>query len=628
MRPEDARYLEQTAWHVMVQGDTSAFYTGTNPLVTFSPLAAAARGVGFLSITADRDGAFRRIPLLVRYGAAFYPSFAFQVVCEYLRVPPNKVLVRPGTSIVLRDAQGPGAATPHDVVIPIDRHGNMVINYLGAWERLKHHNLADILLASGDRDELDILGEELAGKIVVVADTSTGSSDVGAIPLDANFPLSGLHTNIINTIITERFLRQLSGLEMLGVEALLLGGLLVLTWWLKSRWLAAGAFGVAALYVSVAAAGFLYGHIICNVVRPLLMLTVATIALVVQRYIAEERAKLEGLRQRDFVRQVFGRYLSDAVVEEVLGSPKGLEMGGELRQITLLVSDLRGFTSLSARLSPREVIPMLNRYFERMIDVIARYRGTVDELMGDGMLVFFGAPFPASDDAERAVACAIDMQCALVEFNAEQRAQHLPELAMGIGINTGEVIVGNIGSLKRSKYGAVGSAINTTYRIESHTIGGQLLVSPSTYERVRSLVHVRGTLQAQFKGLDQPVPLYDISGIAGKYHLSLPEKPAETLIPLTPPLSLACFPIDGKVVSHTAMAGCLTHLTGSAALGTLAGQVAAYSNVKLLLTPAAGPQLSDVYAKILTCDPAETEGWRIRLEFTSLPEAARTFLES
>jgi adenylate cyclase len=273
------------------------------------------------------------------------------------------------------------------------------------------------------------------------------------------------------------------------------------------------------VYVSVAAAAFFYGAVIYNVVRPLLLLTFATIALVIQRYIAEERAKLEGLRQRDFVRQIFGRYLSDSVVEEILGSPRGLDMGGELRQITLLVSDLRGFTSLAARLSAREVIPILNRYFERMIDVISHYRGTVDELMGDGMLVFFGAPFSAADDAERAVACAIAMQQALVTFNVEQRAQHLPELAMGIGINTGEVIVGNIGSLKRSKYGAVGSAINTTYRIESHTIGGQVLVSPSTYERVRALVQVRGTLPAQFKGLDQPVTLYDISGISGSYRL-------------------------------------------------------------------------------------------------------------
>jgi adenylate cyclase len=628
LRPEDARYLEQTAWRVMLQGDARTFYTGTNPLVTFSPLATAAQGLGFLSITADRDGAFRRLPLLVRYGDAFYPSFAFRVACAYLGVYPEQILVQPGKHIILQRAQRPGSAAPHDIVIPIDRHGNMVINYLGTWERLTHYNLADILLASEDHDELDLWSEELAGKIVVVADTSTGSSDVGAIPLDINFPLSGLHSNIIHTIITEQFLRELTRLEMLGIEALLLGLLLICAWWLTSRWVALGTLLIAGLYVGMAASGFLYGQVICNVVRPLLLLTFATVALVVQRYIAEERAKLEGLRQRDFVRQVFGRYLSDGVVEEILGSPKGLDMGGELRQITLLVSDLRGFTSLAARLSPRQVILILNRYFERMIDIIARYRGTVDELMGDGMLVFFGAPFPAADDPERAVACAIEMQQALLAFNAEQRTQHLPELAMGIGINTGEVIVGNIGSVQRSKYGAVGSAINTTYRIESHTIGGQILLSPSTYDRVRTLVQVRSTPQAQFKGLDQPVTLYDISGIGGPYALSLPDKPPEALVPLAPPLPLQCFPIDGKVVAQTAMAGHLTALAGSTAEGHLEGQISTYSNLKIALLPPHHSPLSDVYAKVLAVDAGAAGTSHVRLEFTSLPEAAKTFLSN
>src|SRR5919109_1315604 len=226
-------------------------------------------------------------------------------------------------------------------------------------------------------------------------------------------------------------------------------------------------------------------------------------------------------------------------------------MVGEVREITLLVSDLRGFTSLAARLSPPEVIAILNRYFERMIDIIARYRGTVDELQGDGILTFFGAPLAAPDDPERAVACALAMQLALLEFNREQRQLQLPELAMGIGINTGELIVGNIGSLKRSKYGAVGSAINTAYRIESHTVGGQILMSPSTYARVQALVHVRSTMQAQFKGIDHPVTLYDVCGISGKYHLALPEKPAEPLVPLLSPLPIACFPVDGKIVAET-----------------------------------------------------------------------------
>ena len=278
------RYLEQTAWRVIVQGDTSTFYTGTNPLTTFAPLAAAARGLGFLSITADRDGAFRRVPLLVRYGAGFYPSFAFRVACEYLGVSPDKILVRPGKHIVLRDVQHPGGATPHDVVIPIDRSGNMVINYLGTWERLEHYNLADILLASEDRDELDKWGDGLAGKIVVVADVSTGSSDVGAMPLDVTFPLSGLHTNIIHTILTETFLRELSIWEMALIEASLLLIIFAFSYCRIPLWpFELGILAIVCGYIGLVLACFFYGGLICNnVISPLLMVFLANTGILLK----------------------------------------------------------------------------------------------------------------------------------------------------------------------------------------------------------------------------------------------------------------------------------------------------------------------------------------------------------
>ena len=626
-RADDKRYVEQTAWSLAVQGDRSALYIGMDPVSTFYNLAIAAQGLGYLSTTADRDGILRRLPLVVRYNGAFYPSLGFRVICAYLRVPATHIIVIPGRHIILRGAQRPGADSPHDIVIPIDRQGNMIINYMGAWERFKHYPLERILAASQKRIEREILQEELAGKIVVIGDVSTGTSDVGAVPLDASFPLSGLHTNVIHTILTENFLRELSAPEMLLIEAVLLGLMLILALRFGSRTFALGALGLAVGYVSLGILGFLYGHVIANLVRPLLMLTFATVATVIQRYMTEEKARLEGLRQRDFIHDTFGRYLSPDVVEELLGSPKGLQMGGELREITLLVSDLRGFTSLAARLSPPEVIAILNRYFERMIEIIARHRGTVDELQGDGMLTFFGAPFATPDDPERAVACALAMQLALLDFNAEQRQLNLPELAMGIGINTGEVIVGNIGSIKRSKYGAVGSAINTAYRIESHTIGGQILISPSTYARVQTLVQVRSTMPAQFKGLDQPVTLYEIGGISGPYHLTLPEKPAEILVTLTTPLPMACFLIEGKMVSETAIPGALLRLAGAHnAEATIEEQVPAYTNIRLTLAPPGHAPLADVYAKVVASEPLDPRVARVRLEFTALPDDAKAFL--
>lgn len=623
-RADDVRYVEQTSWPVTVAGEAEAMYVGSAPLTTFPALARVTRGLGYLNSTADRDGVLRRAPLLVRYRDTFYPSLAFRVVCDYLHVPPERIMVKLGESITLRGAQRPGTATARDVVIPIDQHGNMVVNYLGPWERLRHYRFVDIVRASEDRDELELFTEELAGKIVVIAEVTTGlSSDIGATPLDETYPLSGMHSNIIHSIVTENFLRELAAGEMLLIEALLLGLLLALACRCGSWTFALGAVGLASAYGGFVTLGFLYGHFLANLVRPLLALTFAAVAIVVQRYATEEKARLEGLRQRDFIRDTFGRYLSQDVVEELLGSPTGLQMGGELRTITLLVSDLRGFTALAAHLSAPEVLAMLNRYFERMIDIVAYYHGTVDELQGDGMLTFFGAPLARPDDAERAVACAVAMQRALRDFNRAQQQQGLPELAMGIGLNTGEVIVGNIGSLKRSKYGAVGSAINTAYRIESYTVGGQIFLSPSTYQRVQALVQVRSTLQAQFKGLDQPVTLYEVGGIAGSYQLALPEKAPVPLAPLPVPLPLACFAVEGKLVGETAMSGQLTHLTGSAAEATLVGHLPAYTNVKLTLLPLEAAQVTDVYAKIMACDPHESQTTRIRLEFTALPDAAK-----
>ena len=335
---------------------------------------------------------------------------------------------------------------------------------------------------------------------------------------------------------------------------------------------------------------------------------------------------LEGLRQRDFIRDTFGRYLSKEVVEEVLDSPDGLKLGGETREVTFLVSDLRGFTSLSSRLPAHEVIEILNRYLERMVDIIATYRGTVDEFQGDGILAFFGAPLAAEDDRERAVACAITMQAALIDINAEQRRRGLPELNMGIGINTGEAIVGNIGSERRTKYGAVGNAINEAYRIESFTVGGEILISPSVYEQVQYLVDIESTQEVQFKGLDHPVTLYNVVGLRGDYAATLPDKTPEAFVVLDPPLTISCFPIEGKTVSSHAIPGTITHLAETTAEASLSGRVMLHSNILLDLVLPDASILSDVYAKVVALYPDDTSLTQVRLGFTSVPEPAKAFL--
>jgi len=335
-----------------------------------------------------------------------------------------------------------------------------------------------------------------------------------------------------------------------------------------------------------------------------------------------------GLKQRDFIRDTFGRYLSQEVVNELLSSPDGLRLGGESREVTFLVSDLRGFTALSSRMKPDKVIQIVNRFLAPMVDIITRYHGTVDEFQGDGILAFFGAPLAATDDPERAVACAVEMQCALVETNSDQRQQALPEIHMGIGINTGEVIVGNIGSEKRTKYGALGTPINTAYRIESSTVSGQVLISPSTYERVKDVVRVGNTWAMQFKGLDEPIQVYEVKGLDGKYSCSMPEEAPEHFLGLDPPLSMQCFILEGKTVSDKGIAGRIERLSENCAQGVLNGAMERNMNLKVRIKPLGAAMLSEIYAKVMEADPTSgNSATRIVLNFTSLPDDAKAFLE-
>jgi len=410
---------------------------------------------------------------------------------------------------------------------------------------------------------------------------------------------------------------------------LLLAALFLLSLRFSSLAFSFGTVFLAAAYIVAVMVSFFYGRVILNIVRPLLIIGFAMIAIVVYRYIMEEKEKMESLRQRDFVRHTFGRYLSSEVVEELLDSPTGLKMSGENREVTFLVSDLRGFTALTSSLSPQQVIEIINRYFEYMVDVIARYQGTVNEFMGDGILAFFGAPLYADDDAERAVACAIEMQNALVAVNAEQRRLKLPELAMGIGINTGEVVVGNIGSERRASYGAVGTPINAAYRIESFTVGGQILISPTTHDRVESDLTIIGTKEVKFKGLDEPVALYDVAGIGQPYQVFLPEKKAVALTRLNPPQPIECFLVEGKTVSDTAIAGRITHLAENSAEVFLDKKQSAYTNLRIVLASPETRGLSELYAKVLPHDKSDDSATdhRARLQFTSMPQDTKDFLD-
>jgi sigma-B regulation protein RsbU (phosphoserine phosphatase) len=221
---------------------------------------------------------------------------------------------------------------------------------------------------------------------------------------------------------------------------------------------------------------------------------------------------VEGLRERDLIRDAFGRYLSPEIAQEILLSGE-LNLRGELREITILVADLRNFTTLSEALDPQVILEMLNRYLERMTDIIVEHEGTIDEFTGDGILVFFGAPRRMQDHTRSAVECALEMQSAMKQVNKANANSGLPELSMGIGINSGELVVGNIGSPKRRKYGAVGSPINTAFRVEAETVGGEIIVTQAVYDELAGLLETASVRERHVKGINKPLRLYSVKDI-------------------------------------------------------------------------------------------------------------------
>ena len=222
------------------------------------------------------------------------------------------------------------------------------------------------------------------------------------------------------------------------------------------------------------------------------------------------RQQLE--RNEKFIRATFGRYLSDEIVTDILERPEGLELGGDLREVTILMSDIRGFTTLSERLAPAQVVTMLNRYLGAMTDIIMAHQGTIDEFIGDAILAVFGAPKHGDDDADRALNCALAMQAAMNGINALNEAEGLPALKTGIALNTGDVIAGNIGSERRSKYGFVGHPMNVTSRIEDLTAGGEILISDSTLRSLQGDFQVGDCQEVKVKGIDESIVVHQIQG--------------------------------------------------------------------------------------------------------------------
>ncbi len=310
--------------------------------------------------------------------------------------------------------------------------------------------------------------------------------------------------------------------------------------------------------------------------------------------------------------ETFGRFLSDDIVKELLDTPDGLRLGGKKKCLTIMMSDLRGFTAMSERMDPQDLITMLNHYLGEMTEAIQKRNGTIIEFMGDGIFAIFGAPLERENHAADAVAAALDMQGRMEAVNQWNLERGYPLLEMGIGLNTGDVIVGNIGSEKRTKYGVVGSNVNLTGRVESYTINGQILISESTRKAAGagSELTITKEIVVHPKGVKGDMTLAQVIGIGEPYNISVdvksvvPEK-LDRIIPVV------FFRIEGKHGEKKSYYGGITALGPDMALMETEASINVYDNIQI----DAGGEL---YCKVVE---KTDEGYMIH--FTSVPGGYR-----
>jgi adenylate cyclase len=328
-------------------------------------------------------------------------------------------------------------------------------------------------------------------------------------------------------------------------------------------------------------------------------------------------------RRNEFIRKTFGRYTSDEIVETLLDMPHGLKLGGEKREVTILMSDLRGFTALAERLEPTEVVALLNHYLSALVEPVQQAGGTIDEIIGDAILVLFGAPLEMEDAARRAVRCALEMQKAMPPVNKYNVQRGWPEIEMGIALHTGDVVVGNIGSTKRSKYGVVGRTVNLTARIESFSVGGQILVSPALMLAAGPGLVLGEEVEVHAKGMTEALLCRELLGHEEHPELAIGEEEA-SLRPLSEPLPLSYVRLTDKHLHEQTERGTLVSLSHHRAVIETGGRLARYTNLLLRLEAKVDGEVPEIYAKVIR--PLDESRCRYIVHFTSVSPGMQTWL--
>ncbi len=377
----------------------------------------------------------------------------------------------------------------------------MLINFYGGPESFRYISFSDVY---SNR----ISPEEFEGKIILIGSTAQDLRDIALVPV-SNRPMPGveINANIIQTILTQDYIFRQDLNSVIFVIFLFsaVSGIALN----RFRILFSTVILAFAIFFYIIISYYLFeAGIVMSLLYPVLSLISVYVIMMIAYYLSEAR-------KRKRVTNIFGKYVSKEVANEILktGSGESIRLGGSRRLITILFADIRGFTSISEKLTPEEVVNMLNTYLEGMTKSVFKYGGTLDKFIGDAVMAVFNAPLDQEDHALRAIRCALDMQ-ASIKKTAKQKG--VKEAQYGIGINTGHAVVGNIGSEERLEYTAIGDSVNLASRLCGQAEGGQIVIGEETWNLVKDKIKTKKIGQIKVKGKEKAVTVYEVVGLRNK----------------------------------------------------------------------------------------------------------------
>lgn len=469
----------------------------------------AALTGGHFNPLVDFDGISRRVPLLAEYKGEYYEALSLAMVRALVGQPKVVPWFPEDNWMSSKGYQGMEAidlpTARGTMRIPVDENVAALIPFRGYQGSYRYYSIADIM---ADR----LKPGELKGKIALIGTTAPGLLDLRATPVGEAYPGVEIHANLITGMLDGEI--KLKPPYVLGAEVVLLlvAGLAMVVLLPLLSPLRATLFTLLVLLVVVTfnLAFWHYGNLVLPLGSGLLMVLALFALNMSYGYFVESRSK------RQFT-ELFGQYVPPELVEEMSRDPEAYSMEGRKAELTVLFSDVRGFTTISEGLGPDELTHLMNDYLSTMTEVIRKNRGTLDKYIGDAIMAFWGAPVGDSQHARQAVVTAMQMQSAIPTVNKAFAAKGWPEIRIGIGVNTGEMTVGDMGSVVRKAYTVMGDAVNLGSRLEGITkqYGVSILVGEGTRKAVKDVIF-REVDRVQVKGKEEPVAIFEPVGLEGE----------------------------------------------------------------------------------------------------------------